>query len=172
MDMDIQTAIKTRRSIRHFKDTPVPKEILTEILQSAIEAPSAGNLQSRKYYVIEKPDLRQKLAKAAFDQDFIIEAPVSIVVCIDHRIQRKYGTRGRDLYGAMDCAASIQNMMLTATAYGLGTCWVGAFDEKEAAKVLALPEHFRPVTIMPIGYPNENPERPERVKIEEVCEFL
>lgn len=170
--MEIQKAIYGRRSIRHYKNKPFSDDILTEILQSAIEAPSAGNVQARKYYVVTNQEIKKKLAKASLNQNFIFEAPVAIVVCVDDRIKKRYGSRGTELYAILDCAASIQNMMLTAYAHDLGTCWVGAFDEEAVGKIMNLPENLRVVSILPIGYPDESPERPDRFTIEDVCEFV
>ena len=81
--------------------------------------------------VVKQPDLRKRIAAAAHDQDFIETAPVSIVVCAEpERSAARYGNRGAALYCLQDTAAAIQNILLTATAYGLGTCWVGAFDQR------------------------------------------
>ena len=170
--MELSEAILKRRSVRSYKDKPFSEDALKEILQSAIEAPSAGNLQSRRFFIVKDVEIRKALAKASYDQNFIIEAPVAIVVCVDFRIKKKYGSRGKELYSPMDCAASIQNLMLTACSLGLGTCWVGAFDEDEATEILNLPEHLRPVAIIPVGYANEKPDRRDRLDIKDVCEFL
>lgn len=170
--MELKNAIKNRRSIRRFRDEPIDQGHLIDIITSGIEAPSAGNLQSRHFYVVRHRLLKKQLATAAFRQDFISQAHAVVVVCADSRIRKEYGSRGVDLYAPMDCAASIQNMMLMAFALGYGTCWVGAFDEKKVSAAARLPTHFRPVALMPIGVANESPTRPERMALEEACEFL
>ena len=91
--------------------------------------PSAGNLQSRKFYFIKNERTRKMLAQAALNQNFIAEAPLVIVGCTDSRISYKYGERGADLYSIQDVALSIMGMMLVAHEKGLGSTWVGAFHE-------------------------------------------
>ena len=169
--MDLNEGIRKRRSIRKYTQKPVPDEHLREILESALEAPSAGNLQSRYFYVIQDRGLRVSLASSALNQAFIGEAPVSVVVCADHRIREEYGIRGIDMYAIMDCAAAIENMLLTACSLGLGSCWVGAFDENAVVKTLGIPVHLRPVAIITLGYAAESPHRPARVTVEKACEF-
>jgi nitroreductase len=169
--MELTEAIKKRRSIRKYKRDPIPDDSITEVLQAGMDAPSAGNLQARYFYVVRDLALRRYLASAAYDQNFIKQAPVAVVVCADHRIQTTYGERGITLYAIMDCAAAIQNMMLCAYSLGLGSCWVGAFNEKEVTKCLSIPSHLRPVAIVPLGYPNESPMPPPKIPFENACEF-
>jgi len=169
--MDLKEGIRKRRSIRKYTQESVPDEYLREILESALEAPSAGNLQSRYFYVIQDRGLRASLASAALNQAFIGEAPVSVVVCADHKIRAEYGVRGIETYAIMDCAAAIENMLLTACSLGLGSCWVGAFDENAVRRSLSIPAHLRPVAILTLGYAAEFPDRPDRVAVEKACEF-
>ncbi len=170
--MELDEAIKNRRSVRAFAKKDVPEGMVRALLEAAILAPSAGNLQSRKFLVVRKQDVRDALAAAAHGQDFISEAPVALVVCADASIERRYGERGRELYSILDCAAAIENLMLKAHALGLGTCWVGAFEEEEVARTLNLPANLKPVSIVPIGFPNEKPRAPPRVKIEDAAKFI
>ncbi len=165
-------AIARRRSIRQFKPTAVPEEHLEAMLEAAVLAPSAGNRQPWRFLVIRNPELRQRLAAAAHGQKFVAAAPVALVVCADlPRTESRYGQRGRELYALQDTAAAIQNLLLTAVAYGYGTCWVGAFDEEQAAAVLELPPSLRPVAIIPIGVPAASPRAPGRLPLEEVVEY-
>ena len=170
--MELDEALKNRRSTRAFAKKDVPEGMVRALLEAAILAPSAGNLQSRRFFVVRREDARAALAAAASGQEFIHEAPVALVVCADSSIARRYGERGAELYSILDCAAAIQNLMLKAHALGLGTCWVGAFDENEVARILNLPANLRPVSIIPIGFPNEQPRAPSRVKIEEAAKFI
>jgi nitroreductase len=162
--MDILDAVKGRRSIRRFKDTPLPAPILSTLEDSLLDAPSAGNLQSRRFYFVFRDETRRRIAKAAYHQDFIREAPLAVVCCANLETADSYGERGRSLYCLQDVAASVQNLMLVAYSLGLGTVWVGAFDEKEVGKILDLPDHIRPVAIVPVGYPGENPPPPEKLR--------
>lgn len=170
--MDIQDAVKGRRSIRRFRRKPIPEHLLEAIEESLREAPSAGNLQSRRFYFVFRDETREQLADAAYGQEFIAEAPLAVVCCADLKLAKPYGERGRSLYCLQDVAASIQNLMLVAYSLGLGTVWVGAFNEKEASKILTLPDHLRPVAIIPVGYPAESPSRPAKVPREESIVYL
>jgi len=169
--MQLREAINNRRSIRKYKSDPVSQEHINEILESGMKAPSAGNLQSRFFYAVKEPALRSDLASAAFGHNFISQAPVTIVVCTDLRIESTYGERGTNLYAIMDCAASIQNMILTAHSLGLGSCWVGAFNETQVSSTMEIPPHLRPVAIIPLGYPAESPKPPLKVAFENACKF-
>jgi len=161
--MDVFEAIKTRRSVRKFQAKPIPKEIIDKLVEALIWAPSAGNLQSRKFYFVFNEKIKNDLAEAALGQDFITNAPLVVVGCIDDKIAWRYGERGKNLYSICDVSASIQNMILVAEENNLGTCWVGAFNENEVAKILNLPKNLRPIVIVPVGYPAEKPLPPARV---------
>jgi len=162
--LDLFEAIYGRRSIRSFKETPIPEEALTKILDAARWAPSAGNVQPWEFIVVRDGRLKEALAQAALNQEFIAEAPVVVVVCADlERARWAYGVRGETLYCLQDTAAAIQNMLLAAYALGLGTCWVGAFREDAVSRILDIPGRYRPVALIPIGYPAESPKpRPRR----------
>ncbi len=162
--MDTLEAIHKRRSVRRYAPEPVPEEHLREILDAAVAAPSAGNIQPWKFYVVREFSVRRGLAEAAYGQRFIEEAPVCIVVvAIPEMSARRYGDRGWNLYCIQDTAAAVQNILLAATSLGYGTCWVGAFNEEDVARVLKLPEGERPVAMVPVGKPAESPPpRPRR----------
>jgi len=140
-----------------------------KIIDAARLAPSAGNIQPWEFVVVRDPEIKRGLSAAALDQTFIEEAPVVIVVCANQlRSARGYGTRGVNLYCLQDTAAATQNMLLAACALGLATCWVGAFNEEEARRVLNIPNGVRPVAIVPVGHPAEKPEAPERRSLSEI----
>ena len=163
--MDLFDAIKNRRSIRSFKPDPVPETLLKEILEAAQWAPSAGNCQARDFIIVKNPKIKRRLCEAAFEQSFVEKAPVDIVVCANEkRSAAVYGSRGKNLYCILDAAAAVQNILLAVHALGLGTCWVGAYSDEEVAHALDLPEWIKPIAIIPIGYPDEKPEPPERIE--------
>lgn len=170
--MSTLETIKSRRSIRAFKDKPIPQEIVDQFEEAIIWAPSAGNLQSRKFYLVYNQEVKQSLVQAAWGQSFIAEVPLVLVGCVNLQIKGHYGTRGTTLYAPQDVAASVQNLMLVAQEAGLGTVWIGAFNESAVSKILNLPEHLRPVAIVPVGYPDEKPEPPGRVSKEEAIEIV
>lgn len=168
----LAAAISGRRSVRQFKPIPVPDCDLEVMLKAAVQAPSAGNRQPWRFLVVRNPGLRQELSRAARGQAFIAAAPVVIVVVADlPRTASRYGERGTQLYALQDTAAAIQNLLLTAVALGYGTCWVGAFEEEQAAAVLALPPDQRPVAMVAVGIPaGELPGPAPRRPLEEVVE--
>ena len=170
--LDVIECIKQRRSIRTFLPRPVSKETIEKVLDAAILAPSAGNWQSWRFYIVLNEALRQELAKAASDQEFIAEAPVVLVICAEPgRAEHTYGERARELYCLQDTAAAIENLMLAAHAYDLGTCWVGDFDEAVVMNLLKIDAQYRPIAVAPLGYPNENPNPRWRRPLHEVIEY-
>ena len=170
--MDVLEAIKGRRSIRAFKSEDVPPEIVEKLIDAARWAPSAGNIQPWEFIIVRNPEIKRNLAKAALNQSFIEEAPVVIVVCADEiRSSQGYGVRGKTLYCIQDTAAATQNIHLAAYSLGLGTCWVGAFNEEEARKILEIPEGVRPVAIIPVGYPAEKPSARNRRPLNQIIHY-
>jgi len=169
--MDLLEIIKTRRSVRSFDSSKeVKKKDIDKILEAAIWSPSAGNAQPWKFIVVTNSEIREGLYQASHRQEYVKEAPFSIVVCIDKmRLEARYAQRGAELYSIQDTAAAVQNILLMAHSLGLGTCWIGAFDETQASKTLKLDESLRPVAIIPIGYATEKPVPPHRDK--EVIEW-
>jgi len=173
--MNILDIIKNRRSVREFKDQEIPGSAIDVLIEALRWAPSAGNLQSRKFYLVFNKELRNKLAQAGLRLDyvsFIARAPLVIVACADLRIGSRYAERGTDLYCIQDTAASVQNLLLAAHDLGLGTCWVGAFKEEEVKKILDLPDYLRPVVLVPVGYPTKTPKAPDRLPKDDCAKVL
>lgn len=167
--MDIVELVKSRRSIRKFKEDAIPARILEAVIDAARWAPSAGNVQPWEFVVVKKPETKIGLVEAALDQKFIGEAPTVIVVCADeNRAYESYGTRGKTLYCIQDTAAAIMNLHLAACALGLATCWIGAFKEEKVRETLRVPEGIRPVAIIPLGYAAEAPNPRRRRPIGEI----
>lgn len=172
--MDLMEAIAKRRSVRQFDpDQGVDDAVVRSILEAGIAAPSAGNCQSWRFVVVRDRALKRRLAFEAGHQGFIDQAPVAIVVCSDLDVaEKQYGNRGRQTYALQETAAAIENMLLTIASLGLGSCWVGAFNEPVAAEILGLPQQVRPLAILPIGVPADFIHRlPPRMAIEDVVTF-
>ncbi|WP_455142969.1 nitroreductase family protein [Candidatus Hodarchaeum mangrovi] len=166
--MDILALIKNRRSIRHFKNDEIPKEDVEKLLEAAQWAPSAGNRQPVEIIIVQSQKQKEKLVANALDQKFIQEAPLVLIVCADlKRSSARYGERGSTLYAIQDAAAATQNILLTATAMGYGSVWVGAFRESDVIETLELPSNVRPLAIIPIGKSDKTPSGPGRRPIEE-----
>lgn len=168
--MEVFKAIKKRRSIRRFDpNKEITEKQVEKLLEAARWAPSAGNLQSWFFAVVQDKRVKEKLAEAALGQDFIAEAPIIIVSCADlEKSSSRYGNRGTTLYAIQDATIATQNIWLTATEIGLGGVWVGAFDEDKVSQILDLPSHLRPIAILPIGYPAESPSPPPRRSLAEI----
>ena len=161
--MNLFDTIDKRKSIRSFKATKVEQGKLDQILEAANRAPSAGNLQAYEIYRICDSKLQEEIARAALGQDFITEAPLTLVFCANpERARHKYGQRGESLYSLQDATISCCYAQLAAAAQGLGTVWVGAFDEEAVWRLLGSPSGLRPVAILPIGYDAEKHALTER----------
>lgn len=173
--MEFFELVGRRRSVRQFKvGAPISDDHVQKILKAAQLAPSAGNAQSARFYVVRDPELKRRLATDAGHQLFIDQAPLVIVVVADlDAVGRGYGDRGRSTYALQDTAAAAENILLAATDLGYGACWVGAFDEVAAAKILGLSGCMRPVAMIPIGVSAEPTTRmPPRRKLKEVATFM
>lgn len=170
--MDVFEAIEKRRSIRKFKDAPVEFDKVVRIIESALKAPSAGNIQDWKFVVVLNKDSIEKLSDACYQQGFISTAPVVIVVCSQvEKAKQLYGVRGERLYTIQDSAACVENILLSVTALDLGATWVGAFEEYKVQEILSIPESVRPQAIIPIGYPGEKPQALKKYNLADVFYF-
>lgn len=166
--MDVVECIEGRKSIRAFGPEPVEDSMVEEMLMLANLAPSAGNLQARDFIVVRGAKTKKMLAEAAYNQDFVRDAPVVIVFCANLKRIAHYGDRGRDLYCLQDVAAAIQNSMLYLHSKGLGSVWVGAFDEERVRAALEIPSDARPVAILPIGRPSGEGVKRRRLALEQL----
>lgn len=171
--MNVSDAIKKRRSIREFnlKKAITDKQI-EKLLNAARLAPSAGNLQSFFFLVVKDQNIKDQLANAANSQDFIAQAPVVFVACADLKQVSYYGGRGTTLYCIQDATIATQNIWLQAVEMGLAACWVGALNENQVSQILDIPNHLRPVAILPVGYPAESSSPPTRRSIEEISKKI
>lgn len=171
--MDLWQVITARRSVRHFTPENVTGEQVQRVLETAVLAPSAGNQQPWHFVVVRDPAMRQALAGAAYGQRFVAQAPVVVVVCAEPaQSAARYGDRGTHLYCLQDTAAATTYILLAVAALGLGSCWVGAFDEVAVAAVLRLPADRRPVALLPVGHPAEEPRRPARRSLVQVTTWV
>jgi nitroreductase len=173
--MDFWEIVKGRRSIRSFApDKDILPETVERLLEVALASPSAGNRQPWHFIVVRRPEVKRRLAEAAYGQGFVAQAPVVIVVCaVPEQSAARYGRRGAELYCLQDTAAAVENVLLAVTALGLGACWVGAFDEETAARALDLSRDRRPVAMIPIGHPGERVSyRTSRRPLEQVTTFI
>ena len=170
--MEVTECINNRTSVRKYSEKGVSASAIEKILESAIQAPSAGNAQDWEFIIVREEKNKKALSEAAFNQDFIVQAPVIIVVCSNlERITERYGERGRGLYSIQDTAAATQNLMLAAWDKGIGSCWVGDFNEQAVKEALILPEVIRPLAIVPLGYPQGTPLIAGRKRLKGMIHF-
>lgn len=172
--MEPSNIFKDRFSCREFLQKDVSEEYIKVILEAGIWAPSAGNLQPWKFFVIKNRQLKEKLVEVAYGQEFIAQASfVIVVIALPDTSAKRYGIRGKTLYCIQDTAAAIENMLLQGTILGLGSCWVGAFSEEMAKGVLNLKENERPVALLPFGYPVAFPDQSRgRKPLDTVVKFI
>lgn len=163
--MNIYEAIRTRRSVRAFKDKEIPEEVLGRILEAGRLAPSGHNRQKWKLIVVKDKKTREALARAARNQKFVGEAPVVIVaVGLTPDNVMSCGIPG----DPVDVAIAIDHMTLAAVEEGLGTCWIGAFYQDEACKVLGVPSTAKIIEMLPLGYPDDAPKPKKRKPLAEI----
>ncbi len=159
-------SVVTRRAmIRAYTGEPVPEELVQRLLEYAVRAPSAGNLQPWEFILVQDPEVRAQLATAAFGQTSVATAPLIIATCADtQRMGKRYGSRG-NFYSLVDTAFASLLILLGVVEQGLGACFVGAYNPVEVAKILGLPDQVRPVGLITIGYPAQRPSKPSNPKI-------
>ena len=162
--MDFFEVLKERRSVRAYERKPIEEEKLQKILEAINSAPSAGNLQAYEVVLVRDPERIRQLARASHDQTFIEDAPVVLAfVANPQRNSHTYGRRGEYLYCMQDATVACSIAHLTATALGLSSCWIGAFDDDAVAKIVGAKPPLQVAAILPIAYPAEHPSpRPRR----------
>jgi nitroreductase len=150
----------TRRSIRKYTDRAVPDELISQLLKAAMAAPSAGNEQAWQFIVIRDRALLDAIPKFHPYSAMLKYASVAVLVCGDLTLEKYKG------YWVQDCSAATQNLLLAAKAQGLGAVWTGVYplDDRVAGmrKLLGLPTHIVPLSLVPLGFPAEQPGRADR----------
>jgi nitroreductase len=160
--MDIWTAIKNRRSIRKFSPDPVEERVLKDlVLEAGIWAPSGGNAQAWRFFVISDPKILSRLKLVS---PGLLGAPGAvIIICQDLAYAlEKGGELGVKTLSLMDTAMAAQNIMLAAYAVGLGTCPIASFHPEAVQKITGLPAHIYPQLLISVGSPSEIPPAPRR----------
>ncbi len=166
--MDVSQAIQLRRSVRAYQDKEIEDEKLNRVLEAARLAPSASNRQEWKFMVVKDKDAKNKLAIAASRQTFIAEAPIVIVACATE--SQSTMSCGQRRY-TIDLSIAVSFMILQAQELGLGTCWIGDFNEANVKEILGIPDYIRVVAITPLGYPAQDPAARSRKKMEQIVCF-
>ncbi|MDG4550153.1 MAG: nitroreductase family protein [Candidatus Contendobacter sp.] len=168
---DFFETVRHRHSIRKYQpDMPVEAEKLHAILEMACAAPSAGDLQSYRIVVVRDLAERQALVRVAHQQTFIAEAPVCLVFCADPaRSAAAFGERGASLYALQDATIAAAYAQLAIVAAGMGSTWVGYFEEDQVRAVLGLEPGLTPIALVSLGYPAELPAPSSRRRLSEIA---
>ncbi|OGD47866.1 hypothetical protein A3K69_06015 [Candidatus Bathyarchaeota archaeon RBG_16_57_9] len=152
--MEFYDVVKTRRSIRSYGADPVPEASLGRVLEAARVAPSGHNRQLWKFYVVRDAEKRRRVAEACRGQTWIAKAPV-VIVAVGWKIPFNRGGYMGEMSFMMDVSIVFTHLVLAARAEGLGTCWIGDFENDKVREALGLPEDQHVVAVTPLGYPDK-----------------
>jgi nitroreductase len=168
--MDLYDAIRSRTSIRKYRPDPIPEEALDRILDAMRSAPSACNNQPWHFVLVQELEQRGRLAQACRGQSFLAEAPLIVVGCgREPEAYQNMGGYWNSL--AVDLAIALDHLTLAAAAEGLGTCWIGAYDEDQVRAVLGIPPDVRVIALLPVGYPAVEPRATPRKSLDEIVYY-
>lgn len=157
--MELQAVMRTRRSVRAYLPAAIAADKLKRIFENVQMAPSANNMQPWYFYLVRQPDLKRQIARLTFGHRFIAQAPLT-VLCCGKSYPASYSWIGRNLY-LIDCAIAMDHLTLAARNEGLGTCWIGDFDQDGIRKLLKLPAGQDVIMLSPLGQPaDQNAFRP------------
>jgi len=168
--MEVKEAIERRRSVRSYRDKEVPRTLLENLMESVRKAPSASNRQDWKFVIVDDESVKEKLFHAANEQSFVKEAPVVIAgVATEPEEKMSCGVTA----GTVDLSIALDHLTLRAAEEGLGTCWIGAFDQEKTREILEVPDEYRVIALMPLGYPTYDltKENKRRKKLEEIISY-
>jgi len=167
--MQFSELISERFSVRSYKNIPVEREKLMQVLDAARVAPSAVNYQPWHFVVIEKPENIEKI-KLVYPREWISTAPVVIIACSDRTQSWKRKTDGKDS-SDIDISIAVDHMTLQATELGLGTCWVCNFDVQKCSELFLIPKEIEPVVLVPLGYPAVEKPQKKRKSMGEIVHW-
>ncbi len=171
--MDFFEVVNVRQSIRAYCDEPIEWEKLQQLLDAINRAPSAGDLQAYEVFAVTDRACRQALIQAAGGQDFVAQAPIAFVFCADPaRSAIKYTRRGATLYCIQDATIACAYAQLAATALGLASVWVGAFDDDAVRRAVGVGRDLIPIAILPVGYAAEKPEQRSRRPLDDLVQWI
>ncbi len=168
--MDLFEAILKRRTIRKYKQKDIPWDNVVTCVHAGRYAPVAGNIFNIRFIAVKSEAQRKAIAEACMEQYWMQDAPIHLVVVSETlKMERYYGQRGSRVYTLHNAAAAIENVLLAATALGLGSAWVGAFNEEKIKDACNLPGHIDVQAVITLGYADEHPPAPPKRSIEDVC---
>ena len=156
--------ILTRRSIRHYEIKDIPQDVLQQILEAGRQAPSAANRQPVRFVVVNDRDLLRVLCDTLITR-FVKYAPLAIVGCAD----TKSLLTGK--WAVVDATIAMENMVIAAWALGVGSCWIGACNEEKVKNLMKIPDRWKVVALVTLGYPAEQPKPRKKKSFEEMFSF-
>jgi nitroreductase len=151
--MEFYEVIKTRRSIRSYKPDAPSQDVIDRIMEAVRIAPSGSNRQPWKFILVTDPSLKKELAVACGDQKFVGEAPI-VVVASGHDIKYNRGGYMGKMSFILDVSIAFTHLVLAAREEGLGTCWIGSFNNGKVKELLEIPDDHDVVAVSPLGYPD------------------
>jgi len=170
--MILSKYLEKRRTYKKFLNKKISKLKLSQILDAITYAPNAGNLQNWRLIVIEDKKTKEKLIKSSYDQEWISECPILIVVCSDNEeIERYFGKKNSKKFGTQGCAAGIQNMLLKAEELNIASSWCAISNEKIIRELLKIPDSITLEAIICLGYSSEKPSTPLRTEISNLIHY-
>ena len=174
--MEISSLVKLRQSDRKYSDAAVEKEKIIQCLESARLAPSANNSQPWKFIVVDKTELKEKMASSATTMGinkFTHQAPVIVAVVLEKmNMMSGMGSVIKDKeYALLDVGIAVSQFCLQATELGLGTCILGWFNENKVKQILQVPDKKRVPLLITLGYPASKTREKSRKKLEEISSW-
>ncbi|MGI6007425.1 MAG: nitroreductase family protein [Ruminococcus sp.] len=181
--MDLVQGIKKRRSVRKFSETPVPREILREIIETASWAPSWKNTQTVRYIVVDSREVLKKIASEdcmmgfTHNVDIVAQAPALVILASvkgrsGYERNGSFSTAKGSHWESFDAGIAAQTFCLAACEKGLGTVIMGIFDENKIREIIEIPEDQQISALISIGYPAEEPKTPPRKNAEDLLTFI
>ncbi len=171
--MEFYEVIRTRRSIRSYKDRPIPEDAMGRVLEATRISPSGHNRQFWKFYIVEEQGAKKRIAEGCDTQMWIAEAP-TVIVAVGYNVPFSRGGYMGDMSFMMDVSIAFTHLVLAARAEGLGTCWIGAFSNDKVKEAMGLPDDENVVAVTPIGYPDKGvfSENTSRKALDEIIEWV
>jgi nitroreductase len=161
--MSVVDVILSRKSIREYYDKDIPTDVLNKIMEAGRQSPSAANRQPYRFIVVSDSEIKKKLPGLV--SGFLKNAPIVIVGCANPKVM----LTGK--WAVVDTTIALENMVIAAWSLGVGSCWIGAFDEQKVKNVLQIPEKWKVVALLSLGYPAENPESRKKKEKSELFSF-
>ena len=159
--MEFGEVILKRTSIRNYKPDPIPKDKLEFILECARQSPSWANTQCWRFIIIQDSETIKSIAKASLINRWLKNVPCIIIACAD---TTSSGTKNNINYFTVDVAIALEHLVLGATDVGLGTCWIGGFDESKIKDLIGIPNRVKIVAMTPLGFPAEKTSSSQKIK--------